>query len=164
MFMYFTGGTEDYLKKLFFENGQETFTFMHHDDVFMLAHETEGNSLFKEPKKYEVIDASGTITVPSGFVACNHIPVFDESRPLFEYRFKDQARLIEKEPGFLAFRVLRPLRYDTYMIFTIWNNEAAYNQWKKSKSILDAHGEKKAPISFPRPSFITTYKIYEEEE
>lgn len=164
--MYFTGGTEDYLKKFFADNPQETFALMHSDDVFMLAHETEGSSLFNEPKKYEVIDASGTLHVPSGFVVCNHIPVSDEGRPLFEYRFKNRARLIEKEPGFLAIRVLRPLRYDTYMILTIWTGEAAYNQWKKSKSYSDAHskGEFGAPNMFPRPSFATRYKIYEEDE
>ena len=48
---------------------------MHHEDVFILAHETDGNSVFKEPKKYEVVDASGTVAVPSGFAVCNHIPV-----------------------------------------------------------------------------------------
>lgn len=167
MKMYFTGGTEDYLKKVIASNQQETFVLMHNGDVFLLAHETEGNSLFKEPKKYEVIDAAGSITAPSGFVVCNHIPVSDEGRPVFEYRFKNRARLIEKEPGFLAIRVLRPLRYDTYMIFTIWQNEGDYNQWKKSKSFEAAHakgefGEK--PDIFPRPTFATRYQIYKEEE
>ena len=88
-------------------------------------------------------------------------------RPLFEYRFKNRARLIEKEPGFIAIRLLRPHRYDTYMVFTLWQNEAAFNRWKKSKSYWDAHskgefGEKKNPILYPRPSFVTRYKIFEE--
>ena len=78
MNMYFTGGTEEYLKKVIENHQNESFVLMHNEDVFLLAHETEGNTVFKEPKKYEVVDSSGTIAVPSGFAVCNHIPVTDE--------------------------------------------------------------------------------------
>lgn len=73
----------------------------------MLIHETEGNSLFHEPRPYEVLDAVGLLG--GEFIVCNNIPVTDEGRPLFEHRFNQRARLIEKEPGFVAIRVLRPL-------------------------------------------------------
>ena len=65
--MYFTGGTETFLKKLLYENEQETLVFMHNEDAFLLVHETEGSSLFKEPRKYEVVEARGTIVIPSGY-------------------------------------------------------------------------------------------------
>ncbi|WP_428912645.1 antibiotic biosynthesis monooxygenase family protein [Niallia sp. Krafla_26] len=169
MNMYFTGGTEDYLKKIIEKHRNETLLLMQNEDIFLLAHETEGSSVFNEPKKYEIIDSSGSLTATTGFAGCNHIPVSDEGRPLFEYRFKNRARSIEKEPGFIAIRVLRPLRYDTYMVFTLWKDEKAYHQWKKSKSFSEAHAKgefdkKQNPIIFPRPSFVTNYKIYEEKE
>ena len=118
--MYFTGGTETFLKKFLNENEQETLVFMHNEDAFLLVHETEGSSLFKEPRKYEVVEARGTIVSPSGYAVFNHIPVWDESRPLFEYRFKTRTNSIEKQHGFKAIRVLRPRRSDIYIIFTLW--------------------------------------------
>ena len=169
--MYFTSGTEDYLKKIIEDNKKENLLFMHNEDTSLLAHETEGNSIFKAPRKYEVIISTGAIIVPSGFAVFNHIPVTDEGRPLFEYHYKNRAKLIEKEPGFLAIRVLRPSRLDTYIIFTLWKNESAFKQWQTSNSFSEADfhlntgekGEKKQPNIFLRPSFVTKYKIYEKK-
>lgn len=170
MKMFFTNGTYEYLKKIVEEHKDETLVLMQNENTHLLIHETEGESFFKEPRKYEVIDASGQIT-DVGFAAFNHIPVTDEGRPLFEYRFKNRDGLIEKEPGFIAIRVLRPLSSDTYIIFTLWENEAAFKNWQTSKSFEKAHpkkgtekGSKKQPKVFPRPSFVTKYSIVVEKE
>ena len=160
--MYFTGGTESFLKKLLNENKQETLVFMHNEDAFLLAHETEGNSLFKEPRKYEVVVARGTIVTPSGYAIFDHIPVRDESRPLFEYHFNNSASSIENQQGFRAIRVLRPRKSDTYIVYTLWESEADYNNWKKSPSFSEAYAL--APKLFLQPSFVTKYRIYEEKE
>ena len=160
--MYFTGGTESFLKKFLNENKQETLVFMHNEDAFLLAHETEGSSLFKEPRKYEVVVARGTIVTPSGYAVFDHIPVRDESRPLFEYHFKNSASSIENQQGFRAIRVLRPRKSDTYIVYTLWESEADYNNWKKSPSFSEAYAL--APKLFLRPSFVTKYRIYEEKE
>ena len=128
-----------------------------------------GTLFFKEPRKYEVIDASGQLT-DMGFAVFNHVPVTDEGRPLFEYRFKNRDRLIEKEPGFIAIRVLRPFSSDTYIIFTLWKNESSFKSWQTSKSFEELHsktdvekGTKKVSKVFPRPSFVTKYSIVIEE-
>jgi len=160
--MYFTGGTETFLKKFLEENEQETLVFMHNEDASLLVHETEGSSLFKEPRKYEVVEARGTIVIPSGYAVFHHIPVRDESRPLFEYHFKTRTNSIEKQHGFKAIRVLRPRRSDTYIIFTLWGSEADYKSWKKSPSFSEAYTL--APKIFLHPSFVTNYKIFEENE
>lgn len=160
--MYFTGGTETFLKKFLEENEQETLVFMHNEDAFLLVHETEGNSLFKEPRKYEVAGARGTLVTRSGYAVFHHIPVRDESRPLFEYHFKNSTSSIEKQYGFKAIRVLRPRRSDTYIIFTLWESEDDYKKWKQSPSFSEAFTL--APKIFLRPSFVTNYKIFEEKE
>lgn len=160
--MYFTGGTETFLKKFLEENEQETLVFMHNEDAFLLVHETEGSSLFKEPREYEVVLARGTIVTPSGYAVFNHIPVRDEGRPVFEYHFKNNTNSIEKQYGFKAIRVLRPRQSDTYIVFTLWKSEADYTSWKKSPSFSEAYTL--APKIFLRPSFVTKYKIYEEKE
>jgi heme oxygenase (mycobilin-producing) len=170
MKMFFTNGTREYLKKVVEKHGDETLVLMQNENTCLLAHETEGDSLFKEPRKYEVINAAGQLT-DVGFAVFNHIPVTDEGRPLFEYRFKNRDGLIEKEPGFIAIRVLRPLSSDTYIIFTLWENESSFKKWQTSKSFEDAHSKKgaekeskKQPKVFPRPSFVTKYSIVAEKE
>jgi heme-degrading monooxygenase HmoA len=160
--MYFTGGTETFLKKFLEENEQETLVFMHNEDAFLLVHETEGSSLFKEPREYEVVLAKGTIVTPSGYAVFNHIPVRDEGRPVFEYHFKNNTNSIEKQHGFKAIRVLRPRKSDTYIVFTLWKSEADYITWKKSPLFSEVYTL--APKIFLRPSFVTKYKIYEEKE
>lgn len=116
---------------------------------------------------YEVLDAVGPLG--GSFVVCNNIPVTDEGRPLFEHRFQQRARLIEKEPGFVAIRVLRPLKSDTYVIMTMWENESAFRRWQQSKAYEKAHqkrGTEKAIDQqrsiFPRSSYVTTYAVVKE--
>lgn len=135
---------------------------MHNEDAFLLIHETEGNSLFKEPRKYEVVASRGFIMIPSGYGVFHHIPVTDEGRPLFEYHYKNITSTIEKQTDFKAIRVLRPKKSDTYIIFSVWKNESAYKNWRKTSSFSEAHSL--SPKIFLRPSFITKYHIFEEEE
>src|SRR3954471_10937418 len=104
MRIFFTNGTHEYLKKMVKEHEGETLILMQNEHASLLIHETVGESLFKEPRKYEVVDASGQLT-DTGFAVFNHIPVTDEGRPLFEYRFKNQGDLMETQPGFIAIRV-----------------------------------------------------------
>ncbi|MCQ6273408.1 antibiotic biosynthesis monooxygenase [Bacillus sp. V3B] len=170
MKMFFTNGTREYLKKIVEEHEDETLVLMQNEHASLLIHETVGDSLFKEPRKYEVVDASGQLT-DVGFAVFNHIPVTDEGRPLFEYRFKNRDDLIEKQPGFIAIRVLRPLSSDTYIIFTLWENESSFKNWQTSNSFEQVYsnkdvkkGAKKQPKIFPRPSFVTKYSIVIEED
>lgn len=117
---------------------------------------------------YEVLDAVGEMTGNDGFIVCNNIAVTEEGRPVFEHRFQNRAGLIEKEPGFRAIRVLRPLSDDTYIIMTMWENEEAFQAWQQSQSFERAHQKRPAPPSgepqksiFARPSFATTFTVGE---
>lgn len=166
--VYITSGTVDYLLNIKEKHNHENMLFMGDEDSALLVHETAGQSVFKEPRKYEVID-SGGVWEGAGFAVFNNIPVKDEGRPLFEYRFKNRPRQIENEPGFKAIRVLRPLNSDTYVILTIWENGAAFQGWQNSKAYENAHkkresseGLKEASI-FLRPSYVTKYLIPAEE-
>ena len=59
MNLFFTSGTDVYLKKLVEDHPNEVLLFMQNEGSFLLVHETEGNSFFKEPRKYEVIKSLG---------------------------------------------------------------------------------------------------------
>lgn len=112
---------------------------------------------------YEVLDQKGRLE-EGAYAVFNNIPVTEEGRELFESRFQNRAGLVEKEPGFAAIRILRPLDSDTYVILTMWEDESAFTTWQSSQAYSHAHkkrgtseGIDKRPNIFPRPSFVTTY-------
>ncbi|MDE4085978.1 antibiotic biosynthesis monooxygenase [Planococcus maritimus] len=112
---------------------------------------------------YEVLDQKGQLE-DGAYAVFNNIPVTEEGRELFESRFQNRAGLVEKEPGFAAIRILRPLDSDTYVILTMWEDESAFTTWQSSQAYSHAHkkrgtseGIDKRPNIFPRPSFVTTY-------
>lgn len=132
-------------------------------DEAVLLYETEGGPGLQGAEAYEVLNAVGDIN--EGFYAVfNNIPVTEEGRELFESRFQNRAGMVEKEPGFAAIRVLRPLNSDTYTILTIWKDEQSFKDWQESQAYGHAHAKRgttegidKRPNIFPRPSFVTTY-------
>lgn len=130
-----------------------------------LWHETTGPSIFKFPRKYEVIDSAGQLA-NKGFVVCDHLPVSDEGRPVFEYEFKNHAALYENLPGFIALRVLRPLSSETYIIMTMWEKESSYETWKDTKAYETAQHKKPSTSHltvFSGPTYVSTFHVDEEE-
>ncbi len=166
MNFYVTFGSADYLSKTAAENKEEQMLLMQNEDKGILFHESEASSVFKEPKKYKVLDGTGDFQKGS-YAVLNNIPVSDEGKPLFEQRFKERARMIEGEPGFIAIRVLRPKNDDTYVILTLWEDEKSFKNWQQSKAYDQAHKKRGTNEGvdqksiFPRPSFVTTYHAVE---
>lgn len=172
MNVFITTGTYDFLKKLKDKHSNEKISIMQNGQNTLLLHETTGKTVFASPRRYEVVDGKGTIQ-DKGFVVMNNIPVTDEGRPLLEYRFKNRVGLIESEPGFIAIRVLRPIKSDTYIILTIWQKESDFLKWKNSKSFQQAHNknveeqqEKSIvnPNIFAGASYVTKYTLISDEK
>ncbi|MBS4177499.1 antibiotic biosynthesis monooxygenase family protein [Lederbergia citrea] len=166
MFTYITSGTYDFLKKIAEKHTTENMLLMQSVQSSHLWHETSKATVFQSPRKYEVIDAAGDFS-EVGFVACNNIPVRDEGRPVFEFGFTNQEKLIENEPGFIAMRVLRPLSSDTYVFMTMWEDEEAYEAWKSSKTFAKVHTQTESAKSvgsvFSGPSYVSTFFVGHEE-
>jgi heme-degrading monooxygenase HmoA len=165
MNIYLTNGTYLFMKKLKEDHSDQNLTLMQNAESTLLVHETEGKSVFQQPRKYEVIDGNGALK-QGGFAVFNNIPVTDEGRPVFEYRFKNRARMIESVPGFLSIRVLRPMDTDTYVIMTIWENENAFHGWKNSSEYENAHAKRGTSEGtdnqkniFARESYVTQYNV-----
>lgn len=168
MYAYITTGTFYFMKKITDKYPDETMILMLSPGTVLLWHETNGKTVFKSPRKYEIIHSSGT-HAQKGFVACNHIPVRDEGRPIFEYDFTKRLKQVEQFPGFVSMRVLRPLSSDTYIVMTMWKDEESYTDWKSSESFKKSHqskGLKSAENTgvFSGPSYVTTYVVGEEED
>lgn len=168
MNFYITSGTGDYLQRFKEKHPDQKMILLTNNEASILVHETEGASLFNEPRKYEVIDSTGSLG-EEGFAVLNNIPVTDEGRPLFEDRFLNRPKMIENEPGFSAIRVLRPLSSNTYIILTVWENEVSFENWKKSKAFEGSHKKQGAdsgvdeskPKIFESASYVSKYYINE---
>lgn len=140
----------------------EILTLQNEDETLVLQEGDKATIQFNE--SYDILSASGQLHQEC-FAVLNNVPVSEEGREIFEHRFKNRAGLIEEEPGFIAIRVLRPLESDTYVILTLWENEASFTGWQQSQAYSKAHekrgtaqGIDKRPNIFPRPSFVTTYQ------
>ncbi|MEC1524061.1 antibiotic biosynthesis monooxygenase [Neobacillus niacini] len=138
MNVYITTGTFEYLKGIEMTYPSESMATMVNQDGALLLHETSKTSVFKEPRKYEILESSGLIG-KEGFAVINNIPITEESVPLFEHQFKDLPSLLEKEKGFIAIRVLRPLSSNTYIILTIWESAITF---ENRKTLLDSEIKK----------------------
>ncbi|WHY78911.1 antibiotic biosynthesis monooxygenase [Neobacillus sp. WH10] len=163
MHVYLTTGTFDFLKRIESKYPNEVMVTMVNENGALLLHETIGGTAFKEPRRYEVLESIGEIQ-KEGFAVMNNIPVKDEGRPLFEHQFKNQVQNIENEPGLIAFRLLRPLSSNTYVILTVWENEAYHQKWKKSDTFFEADKIKGTSINtqqniFASAPYVSKYSI-----
>ncbi|PLS17653.1 antibiotic biosynthesis monooxygenase [Bacillus sp. M6-12] len=170
MYIYMTNGTYEFMKNRKEKASGEKMYLMQNAETALLLHETSGKTIFSSPRKFETVDSAGELK-QGGFIVMNNIPVTDEGRPVFEYRFKNRAGLIEKEPGFIAIRVLRPLNSNTYVILTQWENEQYFRNWQNSKSFQSAHANKgaegeadSATKIFSGSSYVTQYVLAEDED
>lgn len=159
MNIYITTGTYDYLKKIGDQYALDKMAIMENENGALLLHETNGPSVFKEPRKFEVIGSAGTIK-NEGIVVMKHISVSEEGRPIFEHQLQGLPNELKKEIGFIAIRILRPQSSSTYLILTIWENEMFY---QKSKNILDlpifAKGADLQQNIFTSSSYLSKYTI-----
>ena len=129
MNIFLTSGTMDFMETLKERYENEMMIAMHGTGNSVLLHETDGKTVFQTPRRYEIINSSGDFT-RTGFFAFTHIPVTDEERPVFEHRYPNRVEVIQEEPGFVAFRLLRPLNSDTYIVLTQWANPEFFDFWK----------------------------------
>lgn len=159
MKVYITAGTFDFLTKIANKYPDERMVTLINENGALLLHETEGKSKFNVPRKYEVLEAVGDIQKES-FAVMNHIPVTEEGRPLFEHQCKIQVQKTANVQGLRALRLLSPISSTTYVILTVWENEAYYQRWQNSELFikagtgLDAHQK-----IFDSAPYVSKYSI-----
>ncbi|MCL6572820.1 MAG: antibiotic biosynthesis monooxygenase [Bacillus sp. (in: Bacteria)] len=163
MYIYMTAGTFEFLKKIETKNINEKMVTMENENGALILHETMNGTIFKEPRRYEVLESFGEIR-REGFVVMNNIPVTMEGRPLFEHQLKNQRRKLVNENGFMATRTLRPLSSNTYVILTVWEKEFHYQEWQNSESFFESHkhtvagGDQGSKI-FASAAYLSSYTI-----
>lgn len=162
-----TSGTYDFLKRIKDKHPKETILLLQNNEGALLVHETANKTVFSVPRSYEVLKSEG-ILENSGFLILHHIPVMDDDKPVFEFRFKSEKTSLNENPGFIALRVLRPLKSNTYIIFTLWRSEKAYMGWETSPSYQSffqgAKSSTAQPQIFMGASYISKFYIPTEED
>ena len=74
------------------------------------------------------------------YIVMNRVMVNENWCDEFVERFKKRRGQIDKEPGFVSMKVLKPKSSETpYVVFTSWKNEDSFQQWVKSDDFKLAH-------------------------
>lgn len=169
MYMYMTTGTRDFMEKIKNKYMDEQMLLMHGSGQALLVHETEAKSVFQTPRRYEVISSAGRLS-DEGFFAFNNVTVTDEGRPVFEHRFSIMDEKLTAQSGFVAFRLLRPLNSDTYIVLTEWEQSTDYDRWHNSAAFAASnHSTDLKQFSdntthiFSSAPYVTTYVAKPEE-
>lgn len=131
MNIYMTTGTMGFMEKIKDQHTDESILLMNGGGNTLLLHETNGKSIFQTPRKFEVVGSYGNLTEP-GFFAMDNVAVTDEGKPIFEHQYKNLGEKLQNMPGFVAFRLLRPIGSDTYTLLTQWTDRRLYEIWYNS--------------------------------
>ncbi len=81
-------------------------------------------------------------------VKINAIDVPEGAGPELERRFAANSGGIVDSPGFIGFQLLRPTAGESrYFVFTEWENEEAYVEWRDGRGKKAHEGERRKPVA-----------------
>ncbi|PAV29280.1 antibiotic biosynthesis monooxygenase [Virgibacillus profundi] len=162
---YMTNGTVDFLEKLDEKYTDINFHLMTSNSGALAYYENDEKNVFSSGRAYEIIIRKGTIQ-EVGYVIMNNIPVTGDGRVPFEDRFKQRQNEVDMMPGFQAFRLLKPLKGNTYVVFTQWASVADFENWKNSDQFKKSHkGQTTKPPAYAADKpFITEYHMLNKDD
>ncbi|MGG3434609.1 antibiotic biosynthesis monooxygenase [Heyndrickxia coagulans] len=165
---YITTGTYDFLLKIKEKYPDEKMVLLQNPEHALLLHETEGKTVFASPRRYQLAASNGNLEDGIFFIF-THLPIPDEGKPVYEFHFKKNTPAIESKPGFAAYRLLRPVKGDTYIAITGWKDEESFEKWKRSIDYLLVHSLDLTEIganksTYDAPAFTKEYVIPQDEE
>ncbi|WP_284139476.1 MULTISPECIES: antibiotic biosynthesis monooxygenase [unclassified Virgibacillus] len=158
---FMTNGTYHFLKKLQDNHPHFHLYFMRNDSSTLAYYEADNKQLFAAGRAYDILLSVGTLN-EKGYIVMNNIPVTEDGQPVFENRFKKRQHDIIAFPGFQAFRLLKPVKGNTYVVLTQWASENDFENWKNSEQFQEAHQGRKPAYFADRP-FLTNYHMIKEE-
>lgn len=127
---YMTNGTIEYLEHIEQAHPDLPLGIMHNATTALAYYEVDHKvSLFKEARIYDVLVSKGSI-LDHGFVSMRHIPLTDDGKPIFEAEWKKNNTLLNKHKELYAYRILKPIHGNTYVVLMQWQDEGAFHQWE----------------------------------
>ncbi len=93
-------------------------------------------------------------------VVMNRIPVREEYRDVFENRFRNRTREVDRFPGFIRNLVLRPATEENpyYIVMTFWESREAFEAWTRSEAFERAHQRARSET---RPEWFAGRNVFE---
>lgn len=96
---------------------------------------------------------------------CNRIPVHPDHAAAFEARFQERLGLVDKMPGFVAYRLLRPSKPEhPYVVLTFWESEEQFRAWTSSPEFREQHRSERTLSSeaFTGPVQLEIHEVVQE--
>jgi heme-degrading monooxygenase HmoA len=92
------------------------------------------------------------------FIAMNRFRVLPDKASQFEARWLDRDVYLNREPGFIAFHLLKGAVQDDHILYsshTAWSDKAAFADWTRSDSFRIAHRSagQAEPLTLGHPQF-----------
>lgn len=131
MFLYLTAGTSDFMEMLQKKYAKEKMTVLYNGEQSLLMHHTDGKSKFATPRSFIVVDSKGEFT-DRGFYTVTYVDILDDSALSFEERLKSKKLGFLNEPGFVAYKLLKPIKSTSFAIIIQWTGVDSYQVWKIS--------------------------------
>ena len=92
-----------------------------------------------------------------------NIPVSIEDRPSFEFELKNKMISVKNQYGINSMRLLRPIKSETYVIMTSWQNEQAYAKWDSDNLFTQKFNPFNTQVLFTSKPYKVTFHAYKEE-
>lgn len=166
MYAFTTTGTTEFLEKLMLRHPKIVYKLMRGNNTTLVYYEgSKKRSIFASGTGYEILFQHKPIW-EFGFVAMEHIPVLEESIPLFEGNFAREYDAIKNIPTLLSARLLKEIKSTNYLFITQWESEAHYEDWKKGEEIKQSFFANKTRLStyFANRPFTNKYHLIKEEK
>lgn len=131
MYVYLATGTSDFMEILQKKYKKENMTVLYGGQQSLLMHVTEGKTKFATPQSFEVVDSANEFA-DNGFYTITYIDIFVDSLISFEGRMQAKNFHFVNEPGFIAYKLLKPIKSSVFAIIQQWTGANSYEAWKMS--------------------------------
>ncbi|WP_182200132.1 antibiotic biosynthesis monooxygenase family protein [Paraliobacillus salinarum] len=156
---YMTNGTIDYLDHISEQHPTLDIFIMHNKNTGLAYYEiTNKLSLFQQARVYEILVIQGKIQ-EDGFISMRHIPLTDDGKPVFENEWRHKDNLLQSYKGIKAYRILKPIHGNAYIVFMQWDDEDSFRQWE----ITHLSNEQVTTNYRAGKAFTTTYSMVDWE-
>ncbi len=137
MFTYLTHGSEYYMQRLIDKHkNRSILEFAGPEDIILYEESTE-KTVFSTPESFEIIDSEGEVTAHAPLIL-RYFQVSDDRRKVAESKLTEQKNFSDYA-GFTAYRLLRPLRGQSYCVVLQFSDEQTLADFKNSSIYRDTY-------------------------
>lgn len=172
MYVYLATGTSDFMEMLQKKYKKENMTVLYGGQQSLLMHITDGKTKFATPQSFEVVKSVNEFQ-EHGFYTITYIDVFIDTLTSFEGRMQAKNFHFVQEPGFVAYKLLKPTKSSVFAIIQQWSGANSYEAWKMSAQyktdfdfmVDDSHLDRQTMASVePYTKMYSTAPVEEEIE